>query len=582
VASLVVSFQFFRMQNCRLFNRKAFCCVLSNKEKYYSKLNRYSLVQITFVYLPVIAANIYNLIYTFYGRQVFWIDIESIITTCLMFIFHIIVIIRTENLYSVDKFEGVPQNSQSNKGQTVGGYTDIFGEGSQKEGPEGMMEERDYRKEALNKIIGKIRNNQEALELFGMQYTDQERFGKELRADGLILGKDGEASLEFEKEEDEGVYKAPLEGQDDTMHSIRLSQPEKADGSSSQGNKKPYQSENRFRNKKASGQMTGVGIYNKLAQESFRDTSRIDIQSPFQRNQFVQSKNQQELEDSSNDEIVLTTHQALQEMDYTSAPMNAQHMLKKNPELQQRYFMFQKELDERYNEKAKNQMQKSPFKTYQQSLKHFASNNIPVSYTSASRSKKFYLSQGKNVEESGSKVGTEEGKELEYFENLNVHEEDQVMAQNNRVQKYEITKQKKKLEPAIMEDIKRDIQVSKKDNNMAKKQILTFIAENHKLLTELNEERAKKDDSQRVVDELQRNIDRMRKMIEENRLKRLQDLQFIEHAHYTSDEEEMGISPSNYDVLNQRFNSKEDMEVYLNTKDDGFGEIAGSSGRIKK
>ena len=38
------------------------------KEKYYQKLNRYSLLQITFVYLPVIAANTYNLVWTWYGR----------------------------------------------------------------------------------------------------------------------------------------------------------------------------------------------------------------------------------------------------------------------------------------------------------------------------------------------------------------------------------------------------------------------------------------------------------------------------------------------------------------------------------
>mmetsp|Transcript_13764 Transcript_13764/g.9929 ORF Transcript_13764/g.9929 Transcript_13764/m.9929 type:complete len:101 (+) Transcript_13764:193-495(+) len=100
--------------------------------------------------------------------------------------------------------------------------------------------------------------------------------------------------------------------------------------------------------------------------------------------------------------------------------------------------MFQKELDERYNEKARDKMQKSPFKTYKQDLQHFASNHIPASYASASKGKKPYLSQGK--EGSDDPVLDEEGKEVDYFENLNAQEEDQVIATNNRLQKYDIAK----------------------------------------------------------------------------------------------------------------------------------------------
>mmetsp|Transcript_13764 Transcript_13764/g.9928 ORF Transcript_13764/g.9928 Transcript_13764/m.9928 type:complete len:105 (+) Transcript_13764:640-954(+) len=92
----------------------------------------------------------------------------------------------------------------------------------------------------------------------------------------------------------------------------------------------------------------------------------------------------------------------------------------------------------------------------------------------------------------------------------------------------------------------------------------------------------RKEEALRAVDELQRAIDSLRARVEEARRKRQEDLAFIENAHYTSDEEEMGISPSNYDVLNQRFNSKEDAEVYLNTNGEAFGELAGSTGKMGK
>ena len=68
------------------------------------KLNRYSLMQVTFVYLPVLAACIYNLFWTWYGRQVFWVDIECLATSFLILIAHVVVIIRTEHLFVQDKY----------------------------------------------------------------------------------------------------------------------------------------------------------------------------------------------------------------------------------------------------------------------------------------------------------------------------------------------------------------------------------------------------------------------------------------------------------------------------------------------
>ena len=68
IISLVSTFQFFRFQYSRMFNMKSLSCTFRLKEKYYLKLNRYSLIQMTFVYLPVIAANVYNLFWTWSGR----------------------------------------------------------------------------------------------------------------------------------------------------------------------------------------------------------------------------------------------------------------------------------------------------------------------------------------------------------------------------------------------------------------------------------------------------------------------------------------------------------------------------------
>lgn len=42
-------------------------------------------------------------------------------------------------------------------------------------------------------------------------------------------------------------------------------------------------------------------------------------------------------------------------------------------------------------------------------------------------------------------------------------------------------------------------------------------------------------------------------------------MRFIEGAHYTEDEEDMGISPSAYNILNQRFSDLTDAKIDLNT-----------------
>ena len=73
--------------------------------KYYKRMNRYTLFQITGVYVPTFAASCFNLFYTWYGRQVFWIDIECIILSICMCVLHVYVIRRTQHEYIKSIFD---------------------------------------------------------------------------------------------------------------------------------------------------------------------------------------------------------------------------------------------------------------------------------------------------------------------------------------------------------------------------------------------------------------------------------------------------------------------------------------------
>lgn len=70
------------------------------KDKNYKRINRYELFQITFCYLLTLVAGIYNMFYTWYGRQIFWIDIEDIAMCVLMIIFKLVIIFKSEKFYS--------------------------------------------------------------------------------------------------------------------------------------------------------------------------------------------------------------------------------------------------------------------------------------------------------------------------------------------------------------------------------------------------------------------------------------------------------------------------------------------------
>ena len=70
--------------------------------KYYKRMNRYTLFWITFVFVPILCAAAYNLVYTWPGRQIFWIDIECIIVSVIMIVLHVIIILRTQSEYIIN------------------------------------------------------------------------------------------------------------------------------------------------------------------------------------------------------------------------------------------------------------------------------------------------------------------------------------------------------------------------------------------------------------------------------------------------------------------------------------------------
>ena len=69
------------------------------KDKLYKRINRYELFQITFVYLLTMIAASFNLFYTWYGRQIFWIDIECLAMGAFMFAYKLIFIFKSEKEY---------------------------------------------------------------------------------------------------------------------------------------------------------------------------------------------------------------------------------------------------------------------------------------------------------------------------------------------------------------------------------------------------------------------------------------------------------------------------------------------------
>lgn len=104
---LLFSFHLFRLLFSRLFRLAPFSSLtLTDKTRVQLKLNRYSLVQLALVHLPVMAASAYNLRWTWPGRQVFWVDCESLGTTAIVACVVVVEVIRSKAMFTVeDKYE---------------------------------------------------------------------------------------------------------------------------------------------------------------------------------------------------------------------------------------------------------------------------------------------------------------------------------------------------------------------------------------------------------------------------------------------------------------------------------------------
>jgi len=104
---LLFSFHLFRLLFSRLFRLTPLSSLtLTDKTRIQLKLNRYSLVQLALVHLPVMAASAYNLRWTWPGRQVFWVDCESLGTTAVVACVLVVEVIRSKAMFTVeDKYE---------------------------------------------------------------------------------------------------------------------------------------------------------------------------------------------------------------------------------------------------------------------------------------------------------------------------------------------------------------------------------------------------------------------------------------------------------------------------------------------
>lgn len=105
VWSMLTSFQLFRFQYCGMCGKARYLARFENRMKYYKRVTRYTLFQLTFVYLPTIAASLFNLAYTWPGRQVFWIDLECILMGAAMGALHVVVMLRTQKEYIKHEFD---------------------------------------------------------------------------------------------------------------------------------------------------------------------------------------------------------------------------------------------------------------------------------------------------------------------------------------------------------------------------------------------------------------------------------------------------------------------------------------------
>ena len=100
--SVVFSIQIFRL----LYAKSVM------KEAHFKRVNRYSIVQVTIVFMPIITSALYNLVWTNSYRQVFYTDIEVAIFTFIIMIMVIADVCHSERRLDPHKIRKDPDEDK--------------------------------------------------------------------------------------------------------------------------------------------------------------------------------------------------------------------------------------------------------------------------------------------------------------------------------------------------------------------------------------------------------------------------------------------------------------------------------------
>eukprot|EP00347_Sterkiella_histriomuscorum_P023978 403332730 len=436
----------------------------------------------------------------------------------------------------------------------------------------GFDYDKKQRQDALNKIIKKVKLDRDATEILGITADDQ------------ILN---------DKLEDDSIY-----GFDQLVY-----------GGSNQKtiekkriNDKQYQS---------------VGITpktqdktDKKVQNSHKKNRKKVVDEPTDESYASDQQYNRLQQDSSRDGMQDT--QILNELDFTSVPINADKLLKKNTVLQHKFSNFQRELEDLSKNVDKSQ-RKSPLKKQhitpgggrnQQQQYHTLgmqgdtdrgnhqtshADNISEIPASVSGHHLAYNILNKVVANQSSNHDNQSNNDFQTYSAQNHLTPQQVKDQNsnnkptihnqadfdeifreltgkdsNQADDLEFSIIKKKLDHNALNNMKRDTELQGEEKERQQKLLNQVRSEVDEMELTLTMEQSRKEELQVLIYDLQQSIQSIVNELEEERRKREQELNFIDEANYTSDEEEMGVTPSSYNVLNQRFSDQNDLKIYLN------------------
>jgi len=121
-----------------------------------------------------------------------------------------------------------------------------------------------------------------------------------------------------------------------------------------------------------------------------------------------------------------------------------------------------------------------------------------------------------------------------------------------------------KLDEQALSNLRRDIETQQNQRARAEQVLTDVRREVERMEQQIEQEASQKEELQVVVDDLHQQIQALILELRQEKERREREIKIISEANYTSSEEEMGVSPSSYNVLNQRFSDKEDVAIYLN------------------